>query len=89
MVDSGWKTLNTCEMLDVREKKWMTIAPMQQERHGHVLVNYNGRLLAMGGNDRDNKPLATVEEYNQTSNKWISLEPMKIERCLFAAVVAL
>ena len=36
---------------------------VKEKRRYHALVNYNGRLLAMGGYDERGKPLSIVEEY--------------------------
>ena len=77
-------------MLDPRQNDWMEIAPMQQKRDSHVLVNYKERLFAMQGfGGLELGSLSTVEEYDPRANQWSFVESLKSEQVMFAAVTLL
>ncbi|XP_070535159.1 kelch-like protein 3 [Ptychodera flava] len=49
---------------------------MKNERSRFGLVNLHGYLYAVGGLDKDNKSLKSVERYNIATNKWQIIAPL-------------
>ena len=48
----------------------------------------NGELLAVGGRDKDRKPLSAIHKYNPTTNSWDLISNMPTARydCLVAVL---
>lgn len=57
-----------------------------RSRSTHDLVEMNGLLYALGGNDGSNS-LSTVEIYDPTSNKWTGAKSMTLKRSSVGAAV--
>ncbi len=62
LLDNSWLS-NTTNLATARDK-------------GFALLEYNSKLLVIGGVTRGGKTLSTVEEYNPTTNSWKNLEPL-------------
>jgi uncharacterized repeat protein (TIGR01451 family) len=68
---------------------WTTRTPMPTAREFMVFVTANnGKLYAIGGEDRYANALAMVEEYNPTSNSWITKTSMPTARWGIGAALA-
>ena len=59
---------------------------MPTSRHGHSVVVLNGKVLVLGGYDAS--PLATVEEYDPTTDRWSKKADMPTSRGFLGAATA-
>lgn len=81
----------TVEEYDPVMDKWSTRSPMPTARAGlGVAAAPNGRLYAIGGwsASGSGEVLATVEEYDPTTDKWTTRSPMPTARGLLAVAAA-
>ena len=60
---------------------------MLQGRKEHELVSIDSCLFALGGINRDNNYLNTVEKIEKHLQRWIFAPPMIERRCGFGAAV--
>lgn len=73
-----WSTYENIRRFDLLTNTWLSnIAKMDTPREdGFSIVKFNGKIIVLGGHDRNSKTLSTVEEYDPKTNKWAYLEPM-------------
>lgn len=77
---SGSTGSTSCEMYDIDDGTWSTIADLCQGRsQPAVCAVDSGRVIAVGGCDAWNST-NTVEIYDPTGNKWSYLPPMSTAR---------
>jgi N-acetylneuraminic acid mutarotase len=84
--------LNTVEEYSPFSNTWMTKNPMLTARSYFVVGVVNGKIYAIGGRTFDPNTftfpeLNSVEEYDPTSNTWVTKSPMTTARWNFAAAV--
>lgn len=78
---SSTNCLNTVEAYDPSSNSWSIIKPMWFKRCRLGAVVFQGKIYALGGNDR------WVEAYDPLSNSWSAIQPMWSKRQGLAAVV--
>ncbi|XP_078594337.1 kelch-like protein 24 [Branchiostoma floridae x Branchiostoma japonicum] len=66
---------------------WSKLAQMNLERYHHRLSVLYGKVYAIGGTDRDNTPLSSVEVYDRRQNKWTEGIPLPQPRYCHAVAV--
>lgn len=79
--DSTWNTWSTHDNIarfDLVNNLWLSSATKMNEsrEYGFAKLEFNDKLIIFGGSDHNGKKLATVEEYNTTTDKWTNLEPL-------------
>ena len=79
--DSTWNTWSTHDSIakfDLLNNEWLSSATAMQDSResGFARVTLNDRIIIIGGEERSGKKLATVEEYNPSTNSWKYLEPL-------------
>ena len=86
--DEQRNQLASSEYYQVALNKWKTIAaPLNQKRSGHAVVSAGGYLYALGGFNKDDKHLSSVERLSDLSaTSWKNIKPMQTPRKWFAAV---
>lgn len=60
------KTTNSAELYDPKCDAWTNIASMKLDRYDFALIELNGFLYAMGGNEDEN----VIEKYDPWKNCW-------------------
>ena len=60
---------------------------MLTRRHQHACVEWNKKIVAIGGFDNYHTRLSSVESYDTAANKWSSLPPLPIPHDGMQAVV--
>ena len=83
----GQNVFNTVEAFDPNTATWSERAPLLTARQSLALAAANGKLYAIGGQDRDGQPLAVVEEYNPATDAWTRRADMPTPRSGLAAAV--
>ncbi|XP_071488442.1 kelch-like protein 13 [Diadema antillarum] len=66
---NGKESIGTVHRFDPRFNKWLQMCPMQQRRAFFYLTTLNDSLVAIGGKNEQG-PLASVEIFNPTENRW-------------------
>ena len=66
----GGTALTDAEVFSWSSNSWRKIASMNVGRFGHAVVNVGNRVFAIGGDDRNNNYMDTIEEYNAKENTW-------------------
>ncbi len=61
----GEATVRSCESYSIASDRWSSIASMGRARRDFALVEWRGRLFAIGGNP----PTDTIEELR--GNRWL------------------
>ncbi|HTZ21796.1 MAG TPA: kelch repeat-containing protein [Opitutaceae bacterium] len=61
---------NAAERYDPATNLWTPLAPMLTAREGFQLVAWNGELFAIGGTDREDTPITSVEAYDPATDAW-------------------
>ncbi len=64
-----YKWLSSCESYSVARNKWVRFPPMVEKRNGHVLIESNGELFAIGGSDGAHFS-NTVEKFDENARRW-------------------
>ena len=68
------------------ENKWTSLAPSQEQRTGLGVVELNGKIYAMGG--QQNGPYLDInEEYDPQTNKWTTKTPIPEPMAYFGITV--
>ena len=67
--------------------QWEEVAPMLTRRQQHACVEWDKKIVAIGGFDNDHARLSSVESYDTAANKWSSLPPLPIPLDGMQAVV--
>lgn len=80
--DANKNVLATAERYDPLADSWSAIAPMNQSRYVHEVINVDGLLYAIGGNDGKGA-IASVEVYDPTLNEWSVLPSLNVGRHQF------
>jgi len=76
------------EMYDINKSKWSFVSSMNVARYEHAACVLGGKIFVVGGKDRNNKVVKTIECYDPTTNAWTIVGETKQE--LFGhAVVAI
>ncbi len=70
------ETERTCEVWDPVRDAWTSVKGMDQHRHEHALVAWDGHLYAIGGSHRGR--LATVERYERREDRWDQVTPLPV-----------
>ncbi len=83
----GQNVFDTVEAYDPNSGTWSERAPLLTPRQSLALVTANGRLYAIGGQDRQGQPLSVVEEYNPATDAWTRRADMPTPRSGSAAAV--
>ncbi|CAK8683103.1 unnamed protein product [Clavelina lepadiformis] len=65
--------------------RWLALSPMEEIRHGNVLVACEGFLYAIGGYN-NGLHLKTVERYKPSADEWNHVASMATPRMCFASV---
>jgi len=66
----GGAALADAEVFSWSSNSWRKIASMNIGRFGHAVINVGNRVFAIGGDDRNNNYMDTIEEYNAKKNTW-------------------
>jgi len=74
------------EMLDLRENEWKLIPGLQIPRCSFEAVVIRNDIYIIGGRDKENKVLNSVEKYNVTTGERTAMASMNIGRDKHAAV---
>lgn len=73
------KCLISAERFDFKTKSWTILGSMSNQRRALSAVSLPNGVYAIGGFDGE-KYLNSVERYDQDSDQWISVAPMKQKR---------
>jgi len=80
----GQTAMANAEMFYWNSNSWRTVASMKQARFGHAVVAVGDRVFAIGGDDRNQNNMDTIEEYDVKKNTWsIIKQKMKKPRSNF------
>jgi N-acetylneuraminic acid mutarotase len=74
------------EMLDLRKNEWKLIPGLQIPRCSFEAVVIKNNIFIIGGRDKENKVLNSVEKYNIITGERTTMAPMNIRRDKHAAV---
>ena len=77
---------NAVEIYEMKVNKWKRISPLNAAKINLALVSNGNCLFAIGGSDRNNKPLSDVERLNDMNGEWEVVAPMSVPRSSLAAV---
>jgi len=68
-------------MYDSSTREWTSLPPLVTARRGHTCTVMGSLLFVVGGFDRNDKLLASVEMYDSRTREWTSLPPLATARC--------
>ena len=71
----------------INEGPWEEVMPLQKPRQDHACVEWNKKIIAIGGVDKNNDLLSSIESYDTLTNKWTSLTPLPKPMLSMQAVV--
>ena len=78
------KSFDTIETYDMVEDKWTIVdIRLLKKRKGHGAVAYNDKLFVIGGHNKNEGTLSSVEVYSSVTNQFSFVPAMKIPRSLF------
>ena len=81
VVDGGYQSLASVELLAVDGSAWRPAHPLLTARDGAVAgLLRDGKVIIAGGEDIDDVPLASAELYDPTADKWSTLPAMRTPR---------
>jgi len=84
----GGTALADAEMYSPDSNSWTSIASMNIGRFGHALVAVGDKVFAIGGDDRNNNYMDTIEEYDAKRNTWtITNQKLKKARSNFGFTI--
>jgi len=84
----GETALADAEVFSWSSNTWSKIASMNVGRFGHVVVPVGDKVFAIGGDDRNNNYMDTIEEYDMKTNTWkIMGQKLKKARSNFGFIV--
>lgn len=66
-------------------KQWIVVGEMSDQRRALTAVSLPNGVYAIGGYDGE-KYLNSVERYDQETNLWLPVKPMKQKRCTLSSV---
>ena len=61
---------NTVEKFNPDQKQWVYVSRMNVERCGHAACAINGKIYVVGGLDKNNQSVHTIECYTPLLNAW-------------------
>ncbi len=67
------QSLSSCESYNINDDTWTSFPAMTQRRRYFTLIEWRGRLFAIGGYDGRNR-LDNIEEYDDNGGHWELLE---------------
>ena len=82
-MDKKFQSTERIFRMNINEKTWIEVAPLQERRSLDAAAIYKGKLVVAGGNDF-NRVLSTVELYDHELNNWISLGGLRCARSAHA-----
>ena len=65
------------------------VAPLRKARRGHCAVTYNDTMYVIGGSNKSDMCLDSVETFDPMSKTWIEADPLPEKRCWAGAAVVL
>ena len=77
--------LNTVDMYEERQHKWISICPLSHPVFGNALVSCGGGLYNLGGGD-NHQNFSSVQCLNDLSGSWRRVRSMQMDRKYFAVV---
>ena len=78
-IDENFYILDTCEMFNLEEKKWMSISPMKEKLFKFNLVQIDSKSFAVfGGKKEDNNYNYFIYFYRTDINTWFILNNFKL-----------
>ncbi len=84
-------TLNSLEVYDIEKGIWITKTPMDAGRHHHNAHAINNQIYVVGGvgeiDGNSSGEIASVEEYDITSNSWINKRALPEGRAYYSSCV--
>jgi len=84
----GGTALPDAEVYSPDSNSWTSIASMNIGRFGHAVVAVGDKVFAIGGDDRNNNYMDTIEEYDARRNTWtITNQKLKKSRSNFGFTV--
>lgn len=78
--------MSSGERLNLRKNAWEPITAMHSRRSTHEVVEVDGYLFSIGGNDGSSS-LNSCERYDPKSNKWTIVSSMVTRRSSVGASV--
>jgi len=66
----GQAAMGQAEIFSWQSNSWADVASMKIGRFGHAVVAAGDRVFALGGDDRNNNNMDTIEEYDVRRNTW-------------------
>ena len=74
------------EQFNPKTNQWTALPDLQVARCAHALVNIDSCLYAIGGQNKDDEPLKSVERYDAASKSWTIVFTLPTARsCLTCA----
>ena len=84
----GGTALSNAEVFSPESNSWKDIASMNVGRFGHAVVAVGDKVFAIGGDDRNNNYMDTIEEYDTRRNTWtIKSQKLKKARSNFGFTI--
>merc|ERR1712142_229738 len=84
----GESAVSDAEVFSWSSNSWRKIASMNVARFGHAVISIGKRIFAIGGDDRKNNYMDTIEEYDAKKNNWkIMSKKLKKARSSFGFTV--
>ena len=78
------KSFDTIETYNFADDKWSIIdVKLLVNRKGHSAIAYNDSLFVIGGQNKNEGPLSSVEVYSHVTKQFSFVSAMKIPRSLF------
>jgi len=84
---AGGVNVLPCEILNIAANKWTTVASLPFTREWPRIVNFNNRIVIIGGWNNIRGQLKTCEEYHVGNNSWSSFPSLILARERFGAAV--
>lgn len=71
VVTGGWNPVTaSVEQFNPKTNQWTALPDLQVARCFHALVNIDSCLYAIGGENKDEMQLSSVERYDASSKSW-------------------
>lgn len=77
---------DTAEYFDGETGKWSYIAAMRHKRYGCTAIQWQGKLVVIGGCDEHGVDISAVEVYDATVSEWSELAPLPVGLSLCRAI---
>ena len=74
------------ECYDPSTNTWTAMKSFNQEIHFAAVVTFKGLLYVIGGADKNNKQLSTVQAYNPETSLWQNVASLSMGRCGICAI---